>query len=86
MQQYTNLHTLGYSIFANFSEQDIIERDIIERDIIERDIIERDIIERDIIERDITMNKNSVWLLIFQNGVKMHVNSCNNINLHTTLD
>ena len=50
MQQHINLHTLGYSILANFSEQDIIERDI-------------------------TLSENSIWLLIFQNGVKMHVNS-----------
>ena len=61
MQQHIiNLHTLGYSILAYFSELDIIERDV-------------------------TLNKNSVWLLIFQNGVKMHVNSCNNRNSHTTL-
>ena len=26
--QHINLHTLGYLIFANFSEQDISERDI----------------------------------------------------------
>ena len=25
--QHLDLHTLGYSIFANFSERDIIERD-----------------------------------------------------------
>ena len=42
--------------------------------------------ERDIIERNLTLNENSVCLLIFQNRVKMHVNLCNNINLHTTLD
>ena len=38
-----------------------------------------------VIEWDIAMNENSVWLLVFQNGVKMYVNSCN-INLHTTLN
>ena len=60
MHQPINLHTLGYLILANFSEQDIIEGDI-------------------------TLNENSVCLLIFQNGAKMHVNSYNNINVHTTL-
>ena len=30
--------------------------------------------ERNTIERDITLKENSVWLLIFQNEVKMHVN------------
>ena len=60
MQQHINLHTLRYSILANFSEWDIIERDI-------------------------TLNENFVWLLIFQSGVKMHVNSCNNINLRAML-
>ena len=29
--------------------------------------------QRDLTERDITMNENSVWLLIFQNRVK---NAC----------
>ena len=27
MQQHSNLHTLGYWILANFSEQDIFEKD-----------------------------------------------------------
>ena len=39
--------------------------------------------EWDIIERDISLNENSVWLLIFQNEEKMHVNSR---NLHTTVN
>ena len=42
-------------------------------------------LEQDIIERDVTLNENSVWLLIFQNGVKTHVNSCRNRNLYATI-
>ena len=60
MQQHINLHTLGYSILANFSEWDIIERDM-------------------------TLNENSVWLLIFQKSKNACEHSCNNRNLHTML-
>ena len=50
MQQHISLHILGYSILANFQ------------------------------------NENSILLLNFSGQSKMHVNSCDNINLHTTLD
>ena len=33
MQQHVNLHTLEYSILANFLVKDIIEQDIIKRNI-----------------------------------------------------